>query len=70
MWWQTCLTNLASIDDVIVEGNMLKRNGKIIFEEWKEIITNAQNVGSQMWSGFWKDKPELYDVWKKFLAWS
>lgn len=49
---------------------MLKRNGKIIFEEWKEIITNAQNVGSQMWSGFWKDKPELYDVWKKFLAWS
>jgi 5-methylthioadenosine/S-adenosylhomocysteine deaminase len=62
--------NGNDIDDVIVEGNMLKRNGKILFEEWKEIITNAQNVGSQMWSGFWKDKPELYDVWKKFLAWS
>jgi 5-methylthioadenosine/S-adenosylhomocysteine deaminase len=62
--------NGNDVDDVIVDGNILKRNGEIVFQDWSEIITNAQNVSSQMWSSFWKDKPELNEVWKKFLAWN
>ena len=62
--------NGNDVDDVIVDGNILKRNGEIVFEDWKEIITNAQNISSQMWSSFWKDKPELNEAWKKVLGWN
>jgi 5-methylthioadenosine/S-adenosylhomocysteine deaminase len=62
--------NGNDVNDVIVDGKILKRNGEIAFDEWREVITNAQNISSQMWSSFWKDKPELNEVWNKFLAWN
>ena len=52
----------VNVDTVIVDGRVVKRDGKMVGLDVGKILDDAQAVTMEIWDGLYKDRPELRNL--------
>jgi len=52
----------VNVDTVIVDGRVVKRDGKLVGLDVGKILDEAQAVTLEIWDGLFKDRPELRNL--------
>ncbi len=52
----------VNVDTVMVDGKILKRDGKMVGLDVKAILDEAQRITVEIWEGLYKDRPELRNL--------
>jgi len=52
----------VNVDTVIVDGRVVKRDGKLVGLDVGKILDDAQAVTLEIWDGLYKDRPELRNL--------
>ncbi len=61
--------NGSDVDTVIVDGRLLKEDGRLVIGRFKDALVNAQELCNGIWSNFWREHPDLSKVWEGELGW-
>lgn len=52
----------VNVDTVMVDGKLLKKDGKMVGLDVKGILDEAQRITMEIWEGLYKDRPELRNL--------
>ena len=55
----------GDIDNVICDGNFLKKNGELTTIDMRDALTNAQVTCDQIIDKFFKEHPDQKEIWEK-----
>ena len=54
----------VNVDTVIVDGRVVKREGKLVGLDVEKILDEAQAITIEIWDGLFKNRPELKNLVK------